>query len=71
VDGDREEALRRVLATVPLTTLHDIGVLDALLGLVAPAAPVLVPAQRRDESALIAEMDVDSLVARVLGAARD
>ncbi|MFF7890299.1 type I polyketide synthase, partial [Streptomyces sp. NPDC020794] len=65
----RESELRAVLATVPIRRLRELGVLDALLGIVeAPTART--PARpAEDARAAIAEMDVDSLIARALDSA--
>ena len=68
---DREEELRRVLATTPLARLADLGVLDRLLGLLpdrgTPPAGAGAPGDAdADRAALIAHMDVDDLVARAM-----
>ena len=69
VAGITEEIMRQALAQVPLQRLRDLGVLDALLTLVAvpPVGAIELPRQRADETDLIAGMDVDDLVARALG----
>ncbi|WP_323747692.1 type I polyketide synthase [Catenulispora rubra] len=69
---DREEELRRVLATTPMARLADLGVLDRLLGLLPdrgtpPGGGAAGDAEAdADKAALIAEMDVDDLVARAM-----
>ncbi|RKN03592.1 beta-ketoacyl reductase, partial [Streptomyces radicis] len=64
----READIRRVLASVPLSRLREVGVLDALTRL-ADAAVEAPPVAKADETDLIAAMDADSLVARALGSA--
>ncbi|WP_425087960.1 type I polyketide synthase [Streptomyces cyanogenus] len=65
----RESELRAALATVPIGRLRELGVLGPLLTLVerpgqqTPARPV------EDSRAAIAEMDVDSLIARAMDGA--
>ncbi|PJE98175.1 polyketide synthase, partial [Streptomyces carminius] len=69
VDGLREQRLRRVLASVPLGRLRDLGVLSPLLELAdrfeAPTSPVPTAGEAEGESD-ISGMSVESLVARAL-----
>ncbi|MER5888934.1 type I polyketide synthase [Streptomyces sp. NPDC001941] len=73
---DREDDLRRVLASVPLARFREAGLLDALLGLAdedggadAPAADHAASggADAADEEELIDAMDLAGLVQRALG----
>jgi pimaricinolide synthase PimS1 len=63
----REGEIRRALASVPLDQLAGAGVLDTLLRL-ANAPDSRGADEKHDVSELIATMDVDSLIDRVLGA---
>ncbi|XES00925.1 hypothetical protein HEP87_61320 [Streptomyces sp. S1D4-11] len=65
----RESELRAVLATVPIRRLRELGVLDALLGIVEPPTARTPARPAEDARAAIAEMDVDSLIARALDSA--
>ncbi|RBM07861.1 beta-ketoacyl reductase, partial [Streptomyces sp. PT12] len=71
----REAEIRKVLASVPLSRLREVGVLDALMRLADAADATDTPVEaapqgaRADETDLIAAMDADSLVARALGSA--
>jgi pimaricinolide synthase PimS1 len=69
-DQGREGDIRRVLATVPLSRLRELGVLETLLRL-ADSLDTAAPPQTGDETGLIAGMDVDGLVARALGGTQD
>jgi hypothetical protein len=62
-----EGRLRRVLATVPVGRLRELGVLDALVRLAAaePEAEVAAP-----DDDLIDELDVNDLVLRALSTAQ-
>ncbi|AXX30660.1 Malonyl CoA-acyl carrier protein transacylase [Actinosynnema pretiosum subsp. pretiosum] len=63
----REDAIRRVLASVPLARFEELGVLGALVDLV-PAAPPAGGAAtaERDDLADLAELDLDGLVRRAM-----
>jgi acyl carrier protein len=61
--GDEETELRALLASVPLTRLRDIGVLDALMGLVAGERDGHASEQAEGS---IDAMDVDDLVRAAL-----
>ncbi|MFL6122876.1 SDR family NAD(P)-dependent oxidoreductase, partial [Actinophytocola sp.] len=70
---EREDDLRRVLASVPFARFRQAGVLDTLLGL-AEADAGTDPGERAaevtaDDAALIDELDIDGLVQRALGGA--
>ncbi|MGW2332262.1 type I polyketide synthase, partial [Streptomyces sp. NPDC001700] len=60
-----EAGLRRVLATVPLQRFQDLGVLEKLLQLTNTG--VAEHQVRENQSHLIADMDVDSLIERAMG----
>ena len=67
--GDREDDLRRTLATLPLARFKEVGVLDALLALAStdPAPDAEATEAVQDELTLIDAMDVADLVQRALG----
>ncbi|WTD36869.1 type I polyketide synthase [Streptomyces sp. NBC_01643] len=65
----REVELRAALATVPLRRLRELGLLDALLGLVEHPAEEVRDRSEEDAGPAIADMDVDSLIARALDSA--
>jgi rifamycin polyketide synthase module 1/2/3 len=70
---EREDELRRVLASVPFARFRQAGVLDTLLGL-AEADAGADPGERAagvtaDDAALIDELDINALVQRALGGA--
>jgi acyl transferase domain-containing protein/acyl carrier protein len=63
-DVDRDPAeteIRRVLASIPLSRLRQVGLIDVLLGL-ADSDDGSLPAGEADETDAIDAMDVDSLV---------
>jgi hypothetical protein len=61
--------LRAVLATVPISRLRELGVLDTLLGMVERSAAQQPARPAEDARAAIVDMDVDSLIARALDSA--
>jgi hypothetical protein len=77
IDDDHQEmALRRVLASVPLSRFRELGILDPLLRLADTADAGDTGADggadaSADEAESIRTMDVDSLVARALGTEMD
>ncbi|SMD22487.1 type I polyketide synthase [Kibdelosporangium aridum] len=66
----REEEIRRVLAATPMARFEELGIMDALLSLAAHAPAQPAEQAKPDETPLIAEMDVDDLVARAMRKAR-
>ncbi|WP_425570099.1 type I polyketide synthase [Saccharopolyspora cebuensis] len=70
--GVDEERLRSALASTPLSRFRELGVLEALLGLIGAeedgAEEDGTGAEQDDDSNWIETMDVDELVARALGA---
>jgi acyl transferase domain-containing protein/acyl carrier protein/UDP-glucose 4-epimerase len=58
-----EDALRRTLASVPVAKLREVGILDALLSLVATEEP---PARQAEPAEDLDSLDVDDLVKRAL-----
>nr|WP_234384455.1 beta-ketoacyl reductase [Streptomyces sp. MMG1121] len=70
-----EAGLRKVLASVPLKRLQELGVLAQLLPLVAAApgaATTPAPSEtRQNASRLIADMDAASLIERAMGNTND
>ncbi|MET9971876.1 beta-ketoacyl reductase, partial [Streptomyces sp. NPDC006356] len=63
----RESELRAALATVPISRLRELGLLDALLSMVErPAEETQGQQPAEDARTAIADMDVDSLIARAL-----
>ncbi|MFD9237316.1 type I polyketide synthase, partial [[Kitasatospora] papulosa] len=65
----REAELRAALAAVPLRRLRELGLLDTLLGLVERPAEETRERPSEDAGPAIADMDVDSLIARALDGA--
>ncbi|MFF7656867.1 SDR family NAD(P)-dependent oxidoreductase [Streptomyces sp. NPDC007983] len=72
-DGDTgadEDTIRRLLASIPLTRLHDAGVMDTLLELAgavpATAAPVAEPRDAIDAIDAIDALDTDTLISMAL-----
>ncbi|MGC0373863.1 acyl carrier protein [Streptomyces sp. SAI-229] len=62
----RESELRAALATVPISRLRELGLLDTLLSLVERPAEETRRRPAEDARAAIADMDVDSLITRAL-----
>ncbi|WP_019075974.1 type I polyketide synthase [Streptomyces hokutonensis] len=64
--GIDEAEIRHALATVPISRLRELGVLQELLRSAAPRATT-VPDEGPGDAELIADMDVSDLVERALG----
>ncbi|MFJ7153281.1 type I polyketide synthase, partial [Streptomyces sp. NPDC100445] len=73
LEGVDEAGLRKVLASVPLKRLQELGVLRQLLPLVAaaPGGVRAAPSERQNASHLIADMDVADLIERAMGNTND
>ncbi|QDL73959.1 type I polyketide synthase [Streptomyces malaysiensis subsp. malaysiensis] len=73
--ADREDEIRRALATTPLSRFRELGLMEQILHLVAhpsgeSAAAPDTAEPKQDAGPLIAEMDVDNLVKRAMEKAR-
>ncbi|MFC4907612.1 SDR family NAD(P)-dependent oxidoreductase [Actinomadura gamaensis] len=71
-DPGDEDAVRRVLAAIPLTRLRDAGLMDALLELAGVAAPAAAAADGGAAGAsagAIDDLDTDSLISLALDGA--
>ncbi|MFD8387165.1 type I polyketide synthase [Streptomyces sp. NPDC059679] len=71
--ADREDEIRRALATTPLSRFRELGLMEQILHLVAHPSgdSAAAPADpKQDAEPLIAEMDIDNLVKRAMEKAR-
>ena len=63
---DEEETVRRLLASIPLTRLHDAGVMDTLLELAGAAPAPATAAPVAEQGDAIDAMDTETLISMAL-----
>ncbi|MFE0061252.1 type I polyketide synthase, partial [Streptomyces sp. NPDC059003] len=64
--ADQEESIRRLLQSIPLTRLRDVGVMDTLLELAGAAPATDAPEPEQDAIDDIDEMDAEALISMAL-----